>query len=340
MRQVRYISAQPASKYYAWQVEVMINNFIEMGINANNIDVIAWKENGIIPEEWSKLANRYAARFFFYNDTRETKYYVSSIRPNILKQHFKEHSYLKNDVIFYHDCDIIFTKPPTEWITEDMLNDNEWYGSDTRWYIAHSYIKSKGDDVINNMLNIMQMDEKIIEENELNCIGAQYLMKNIDYSYWDRVEKDSEKLFKEISQLNYNKIEADKILWNKERIEWEKNNPEELAKGITYQRALYHELQIWCADMWAVLWGAWRLGYKTNSHPNYEFSWATSSEGDYNRMNIMHNAGIGSTNDGQFYKAAYMNNFPYNLNLKIREHTTSKKYYEWVQKVEKISCLI
>ncbi len=340
MRQLRYICAQPATKYYAWQVEVMINNFIEMGINANHIDIIVWKENGVIPEEWSKLANRYAARFFFYDDTRETKYYVSSIRPNILKQHFKMHSYLKNDAIFYHDCDIIFTKPPTEWITDDMLNDEEWYGSDTRWYIAHSYIKSKGDDVINKMLNIMQMEENIIEENELNCIGAQYLMKNVDYSYWDRVEKDSEKLFKDITNLNNKKIQLDKIKWEDEKIEWEKNNPEDLANGRTYQRALYHELQIWCADMWAVLWGAWRLGYKTNCHPNYEFSWATSSEGDYDRMNIMHNAGIGSANDGQFYKAAYMNSFPYNLNLKIREHTTSKKYYEWVQKVEKISCLI
>jgi hypothetical protein len=53
MEQIRFMCAQPAIKYYAWQVEVMINNFIEMGINPNFIDIIAKKENGIIPEEWS-----------------------------------------------------------------------------------------------------------------------------------------------------------------------------------------------------------------------------------------------------------------------------------------------
>jgi hypothetical protein len=190
------------------------------------------------------------------------------------------------------------------------------------------------------MCDIMHIDEKTIEDNELNCIGAQYLMKNIDYSYWDMVEKDSEILFKDITNLNNKKIHLDKIKWEEEKIEWEKNNPQEVAKGIKYQRPLYHELQIWCADMWAVLWGAWRLGYETNCHSNYEFSWATSSEADYNRMNIMHNAGVGSPNDGLFYKASYMDSYPYNLNLKISEHTSSKKYYEWVQKVEKISALI
>ena len=40
LRQLRFVSAQPATKYYAWQVEVMLNNFIEMGVNPNQIDVV------------------------------------------------------------------------------------------------------------------------------------------------------------------------------------------------------------------------------------------------------------------------------------------------------------
>ena len=84
---LRFICAQPTSLYYAWQVEVMINNFIEMGINPNMIDIVCWKVNNVIPEEWTKLAANYPARFFFYDDTRESRHYISSIRPNsILKQ--------------------------------------------------------------------------------------------------------------------------------------------------------------------------------------------------------------------------------------------------------------
>ena len=85
---IRFICAQPATDYYVWQVDVMLNNFITMGINLNWVDVVCNIQNNI-PDKWIKLAEHYPARFFFYKDTRETKHYISSIRPNILKQHFK-----------------------------------------------------------------------------------------------------------------------------------------------------------------------------------------------------------------------------------------------------------
>jgi len=303
IRNLRFVCAQPASLYYAWQVEVMLNNFQSMGVNLNQVDIVCWKQNGVIPDEWSKLASGYPARFFFYDDTRETKHYISSIRPNILKQHWEKYPELSLDAIFYHDCDIIFSKPISEWITEDLIMDEEWYGSDTRWYIAHSYIKGKGDDIIQKMCDIMEMDESVIEANEMNAIGAQYLMKNINYEFWNRVEIDSELLFRQITDLNNVK---------------------------KTQEPSYHELQIWCADMWAVLWGGWRRGAKTNCHPNFEFSWGTSTKDDYHRLNIMHNAGVTSPNEGLFFKAQYMNELPYNKDLQIRPESASSMYWEWI----------
>jgi hypothetical protein len=53
----------------------------------------------------------------------------------------------------------------------------------------------------------------------------------------------------------------------------------------------------------------------------------------------MHNAGVTSPNEGLFYKAQYMNSYPYNLDLQITEGSASSKYYEQIQKVEKITCL-
>jgi hypothetical protein len=313
IKSLRFVSAQPATLYYAWQVEVMINNFMAMGVNPNDIDIVCWKQNGMVPEEWTKLATNYPARFFFYDDTRETHHYISSIRPNILKQHFAAHPYLEKDVIFYHDSDIIFSKPIRDWITDEMIADDEWYGSDTRWYIAHSYIKGKGQEVIDLMCKIMDVPEKLIEDNEMNAIGAQYLMKGVDAAYWDRVERDCEQLFKQVTDLN-NQIKS--------------------------REPSYHELQIWCADMWAVLWGAWKMGYKTNCHPNFEFSWGTSTIDDYNRLNIMHNAGVTSPNEGLFYKAQYMNSLPYNQPLQIRPNSASSQYWDWIQKTAAKSVLL
>lgn len=311
MKNIRFICAQPTSLFYAWQVEVMINNFIEMGINPENIDIVCWKINNVIPEEWVKLLEAYhPVRFFFYDDTRVTKNYISSIRPNILKQHFSANTELENEAILYHDCDIVFTKP-INW--EQFLEDEKWYGSDTRWYIAHSYILSKGQDVLDKMCEIVGIEESIIKDNELNSIGAQYLMKGINAEFWANVEKDCERLYKEITILN--------------------NQKKALEPS-------YHELQIWCADMWAVLWNGWKLGKETVCHPDLEFSWGTSSESDFDRLNILHNAGVVSSADGLFYKAEFMGILPYNLNLNIKEGTASRKYYEIIQKVEKKSVLI
>jgi hypothetical protein len=306
MPNLRFVCAQPAILYYAWQVEVMLHNFRDMGVNLNNIDVVCKIDNHHVPSDWSKLANHYPARFFFYNDTRETRNYISSVRPNMLKQHWAAHPELAQDVIFYHDCDIAFTKPVSEWITEDMLSDVHWYGSDTRWYISHSYILSKGRDILDAMCSIMNMDPAVIEANELNAIGAQYLMKGIDQNYWARVERDCERLFRDITALNNQKKAADPS---------------------------YHELQIWCADMWAVLWNAWRQGIQTICHKNFDFSWATSGIDEYDRCNIFHNAGITTNQNQQFYKADYMNSLPYGLNLTIQDHTATRQYYDLVQRV-------
>jgi hypothetical protein len=305
---MRYICAQPATKYYVWQVEVMINNFVKNGINLNNVDIVCFK-NGTIPEEWSKLANNYAARFFFYDDIRESKTYISSIRPNILKQHFFNHPYLSEEVIFYHDCDIVFTKPVN---FDKFENDNIFYGSDTRWYIGHDYIISKGEDILDKMCEILNIDKQLIKDNELNSIGAQYIMKNINYEFWEKVENDSERLFKEITDLN-----------NIKKLE----NPQ------------YHELQIWCADMWAVLWNIWKLGIKTVCHDDLLFAWGTSSIQEWDRLNIFHNAGVVNSNSGLFYKSDYMNNFPYNEDLNINESTASYKYWQEIKETAKVTVL-
>lgn len=308
---LRFICAQPAIKYYAWQVEVMLNNFRKNGINLNDVDIVCSKPDGIVPEEWSKLADNYAARFFFYDDLRVDKGYISSIRPNILKQHFIKYPSLENEAILYHDCDIVFTKP-IDWIYQ-YVNGDEWYGSDTRWYIGHDYIISKGEDVLDAMCEIAGVDKQMIKDNELNSIGAQYLMKNVNAKYWDDVERLSEKLFVDITNLN--------------------NQKKQLEPS-------YHELQIWCADMWAVLWEGWKRGYKTNCEDDLQFGWATSGTDDWEKYNIFHNAGVTDSNSGRFYKAEYMNEFPYNKQLEINKDSASWYYWNEINETAKISCLL
>lgn len=309
---MKYICVQPAILYYAWQVEVMLNNFMEMDIDLKDVDILC-SINHTIPIEWKKLKEKYHANFYFYNDTRETKYYISSIRPNILKQHFTKNPHLKNETIFYHDCDIIFSKK-INW--EQFEGDDIWYGSDTKWYISYDYIISKGQDIFDEMVRIVDIDPQLVIDNNDNSIGAQYIMKGIDAEFWKDVEKDSEKLFKNITELNRKKKEKDPT---------------------------HHELQIWCADMWAVLWNGWKRGNKTICHKDLTFSWGTSSEVDYHNHNIMHNAGVTSElakNQNLFLKSNYMNKLPYNEDLEISSKYASYYYWNEVTKVSKKSALL
>lgn len=306
MENLIFVSAQPATFYYCWQVEVMINNFIEMGVSPDKIHIVSSIDERI-PNEWQKLVSGYdTVNFFFYKDTRKTKHYISSIRPNILKQHWQNNSELKQKVVFYNDCDIMFTKPISQWITNEMVNDKMWYGSDTRWYIGHDYIKSKGNDVLDLMCELVGIDKKIVQINEVNSIGAQYIIKNVDYTFWEKVELDSENLFNQITKLNQIKKQKDPN---------------------------YHELQIWCADMWSILWNIWKLGFETKCHPNLEFSWATSPAEHWDRFNIFHNAGVLNSNSELFYKSDYLYKLPYHINLYVKKDSTSFYYWQFIKKV-------
>jgi len=318
MKNLRYICVQPRLLYYAWQVEVMINNFIKQGINPNNIDIlVACNPNDKTStteniELFNKLAAHYnTVRFFFYRDTRQQPIkYISSIRPNILKQHFKAHSELENEAIFYHDCDIAFTKP-VDWTK--FINDATWYLSDTNSYINSTYILSKGQDIYDKMCEVVGIDPLIPKLMNSNSGGAQYILKDIDWQYWEKVEQDSENLYYEISKINAKKKQED---------------PQ------------YHELQIWCADMWAVLWNGWLRGKETKIVKEMDFSWGTDHINRWNETSIYHNAGITCSCGGQFYKSNYTEKLPYGIDDRFNKEKNGYNYFLEVDETGKKSALI
>jgi len=297
---MKYICAQPAILYYAWQIDTMLYSFRTVGIRLEDVHVVCAIHNEIHPH-FDVLMKKYPGVIFsFYEDTRKDKSYISSIRPHILKKHFTAYPSLSQEPIFYHDCDIVFTKPIP--FVEETLNST-CYLSDTISYIGHKYIKSKGDDVLEKMLDIVGIDENTVKKNQESSGGAQYLLKEIDKYFWYDVEKDCVNLFKEITKLNNIKKSED---------------------------SSYHELQIWCSDMWAVLWNLWKRNKDTEVIKKLDFSWATSSADEWHMYSIFHNAGVTSSKDGMFYKGDYINKMP-DLNLELNEKKCSYKYYNIIR---------
>lgn len=297
---MKYICAQPATQYYGWQIDVMLHSFKTVGVNLGNVHIVCAIHNKIDPY-FDKLMRKYSGVVFsFYEDTRHDKSYISSIRPHILKKHFTAFSDLKDEVIFYHDSDIVFTKPLD---VSHLLENDISYLSDTISYIGYNYIHSKGEDVLEAMLNIVGIDKSVVEQNEESSGGAQYLMKGIDKYFWYDVENDCTRLFKEITELNQKK---------------KKEDPS------------YHELQIWCADMWGVLWNLWKRNKETRVVKEMDFSWSVNDQSQWHKSSIYHNAGVTHDRPDLFFKGKYIDTLP-DLNLDINKSTCSYKYYNIIK---------
>lgn len=297
---MRYICAQPANQYYGWQINVMIHSFIKNGVNQNQIDIVLANN---IPEldYYKQLEIKYPnVNFYYYDDTRTDKFYVSSIRPHILAKHFELYSNLYKGVFMYHDCDIVLTKPLE---INKYLEDDICYLSDTISYIGHKYITSKGEDVFQRMVRTFNINPECVIENEKNSGGAQYVLKDIDSFFWKKVEKDCVQLYKNITAMNLKKKTLDPN---------------------------YHELQIWCSDMWAVLWNLWIFGKQTKVIKELDFTWATEPVINWDKNAIFHNAGVISSKTGLFYKGEYIHKIP-PKDLNIDENKSSYKYYELIK---------
>ena len=310
MKNLRFVCAQPAITYYTWQVETVINNFTKNGINPKNIDILLSYDNDI-SKEWITLKEHYKdVNFFFFKDTRSDKSYVPSIYFNLLKQYIAINKNDSNSVLFLHDSDIVFTKKVD--FTE-MINNNIWYMSDTNSYINYQYINQKGDWIYESMCNIIGLDKRIPKLMNSNSGGAQYIIKESTYDFWDKVESDSIKLYKyfcDVEHLHVKKHDHD------------------------------YPLQKWTAGMWSLLWNAWLYGHETKVDQRLDFGWSTSPISDCDKYSILHNSGVVSSENGLFFKSAYTNKLPYNIELNLDKEKGSYYYWKEVMDAGKKSPLI
>lgn len=313
---------QPCIPYYAWQLEVMLTNFSELGIHhVYDIHILcAFNSN---EKDWDvkkapmhKVEERFKgiATFFFYEDTRQFPInYISGIRPNLLKQHFATNKNLIADTVFYHDCDIVFTRFPD--FIEKYIDGNDWYVSDTRSYIGYDYIISKGDDVFTKMTDIVGISKELVKEKQDQSGGCQYIMKGVDADFFQKMEIDCENLFRDITALNTKKKESDPT---------------------------HHEIQIWCSDMWSILWGAWMRGYNTIIAEDMNFCWATDSKETWEKRTIFHNAGCtGDLSKSHFYKANFRTEYPYlHDGSQYDKNKASFNYFKLIKQIGENSCLL
>ena len=300
--QLKFISAQPAIDYYAWQAEVYITQFLRLGYNPADIYVIAGYEDH--PDmSWHKLIRRFPkVNIHIYKDTSGNIPYQPAVQAHLLEKHWAKYPESKDYAWFFHDADFLFTK---YFDFNPYLNDDTWYFSDTISYIGADYIKSKGDEVLDIMCQTVNIDRSIVESNQNNSGGAQKLIKNVTREYWARVYKTSLDLYDVLKKVSHIKKNGDQ-----------------------------YGIQIWTASMWAELWTAWKMGYHIEVPKDFDFCWATCNVAKWDELSFFHNAGVPNASSGMFFKADYIDKFPYGTDIKVDDNRCSYKYYEIVKSID------
>lgn len=302
---MRFISAQPYDFYFVWQVEVQIVNFRKHNISQNMHVLVWYPQDDTNLEHWKKLEEKYPeVSFFYYRDKGvNLKLYIPQLRPHILARHFDNFPHLKEEVIFYHDSDIIFNFLPPFGILS--AGDINWQ-SDTSGYLDYEYLRRKEvqgglkeNEAIERLCEIGKVSVETFKSYTGKTGGAQYILKGIDGDFW----RDVERQVLEIRGTFY---------WG--------------VPNSINKRFFKNEnagFQSWCADMWAVNMALWNRGKITDITSDLDFSWATDTADTYHKKPIFHNAGVTAVSPGLFYKAKWMDKSPIGLNHAVKKDSTS-----------------
>lgn len=320
MKELKFIQACPDDSYYTWQVHLWLESLRDIGHSDKAISVIFIPKDRNRNPKWDKIQELYPeAEFHFYKDEDNLSellgIYIPVLRPYALWKHFKLHPELSEKAIFYCDSDILFTK---DFNIDKFLEDEICYLSDTNSYINASYFDSKINqvlpekledyntrDILSEITSVIGITREIAEENNLHSGGAQYLLKNIDAYFWNRVMNDCILIRTYLQQVNRE-----------------------------YFKDENSGYQSWCADMWAVLWNLWARKQEAKVVSELDFAWSTDSISKLETCTILHNAGISSNNMGYpaFYKGMYIQGVDptkdIHLNI-ILNSEESKKYCTW-----------
>jgi len=298
---MKFVITVPDHQYYLWQVLVQINNFRRLGIEQDTYYIF-----GIFNGSPSPILQSFIdspdihAHFYLFNDCRKDKDYKVSLSPHLLERFCNVSKIMQTETVFLTDPDVIFRD--VEFLKE-YEKDDVWYLSDTRSYVGVDYIKSKSPELFQKMCDIVHIHPSIVEANDANAGGAQYIFKHTDANFWHKAYTDSEDLYKFMVRTS----------------------------------SIYHPefpIQAWTASMWSFLWNGWYFGHEIKVVPEMNFTWASGTMEDWNRNHIFHNAGV-MDNDGKHFAKTHYQQSPFNKELLGGKESASWKYIEEVKDTER-----
>lgn len=289
---MKYILCQPATNRFKWELDVCLTNLKSHGIK--NIVLLFQKWDDNIPVYFK---NKYGAEVHVYEDLREDKSYIPSIKPYLWWQYLKEDPSRQKGKYFYMDSDVIFREKLD--FRRLPVKDDVWYCSDCNGYLNLDYIRNctNGEQILHDMADIVGVTVESLETINHNSGGAQWLIKNPSAEYWKKVYEDSNKIY-------------------------------------NYFKDLESNIQKWTAEMWAQLWNMMYFNIGPKVVDEMAFCWATDPIERWEQTKIMHNAGVTKNDKDLFFKGKYIDMTPFDEDLSfVDKSRVSSKYVEAIKRV-------
>ena len=256
------------------------------------------------PTEDSLKLKDFGINIHFYEDNRDVKTYIPSVKPYLISKWLEEYPEF-GKLFFLHDADIIFNYLPNFNL---LLDDDITYLSDTIGYIGYNYIMdccnryeknhptSEKGQLLQEMVDVIGVSVDCVKCNQENSGGGQYLIKNTDHNLWKKIYDDCTPLYNQM-------------------LDYQKRFP--INPG---------EIQFWTAEMWSLLWNLWLNGNETKITKELDFSWATDPIQVYEKKPILHMAGVtDNLKRIKFYKGEYINVDP------IEKLRNNPKHFDYVE---------
>lgn len=289
---MKYILCQPAITRFKWELEVCLTNLKKLGIK--DIVLLFSKRDEKIP---SFFEDKYGVEVHVYEDFRDDKGYIPSIKPYLWWKYLEEDPERENERYLYIDSDVIFRKKIN---LRKMPSKNDvWYCSDCNGYLNLDYIRQckNGEKILNDMANIVGVTVESLETINNNSGGAQWLITRPKKEYWEKVYHDSNRLYH-------------------------------------YLNAQQSDIQKWTSEMWAQLWNMMFFNIGPKIHEELNFCWATDPIVEWNKSKILHNAGVTIKDNDLFFKGNYLNKEPFGDDLSFVSH--EKCSFEYVTAIKAV----
>lgn len=167
-------------------------------LGIDDIVLLFSRHNSEVP---TYLKNKYDVEVHVYDDGRNDRNYIPSIKPYLWSKFLAEDRAREKESYFYLDSDVIFREIPLV-----NPNPNIWYGSDCDHYLGVDYIDSTGKGIFEEMCKIVGVDADFIRSQKQTC-GAQWVISQPTYEYWNKVYEDSNRLYRYLNSRTYSNIQ-------------------------------------------------------------------------------------------------------------------------------------